>query len=161
MATKILHLLRHAKSAHDDYVSKDIERHLSAKGYRDAEEKASLFKGRHKTPQLIISSPAIRAFTSAMIFARKLDYEIENIAIEKNIYEASLKQLFHVINHLQKEFESLMIAGHNPGLTYFVNSLCGKNVIDELSTSAVATITFDNHAWSEINSASGELMDVI
>lgn len=64
---KTLWVLRHAKSGHDEYVLNDVERHLSPRGYRDAEEQAVLFSQHHTKPDCIMSSPGIRALTTALI----------------------------------------------------------------------------------------------
>ena len=154
---KTLYLLRHAKSGHEDYVINDIERHLSARGYKDAEEQAALFKKKHKQPQLIVSSPAIRAFTTALIFAKQLSYDIAKIKTNFAIYEAGIQQLLYVINELDDQYQSAMLVGHNPGFTYLTNALCG-NVIDDLPTSGVAAIQLNVVKWSDVDSGKGNLI---
>ena len=146
---KTLYLLRHAKSGHEEYILNDIERHLSAKGYKDAEEQADLFKRNYKNPQLIISSPAIRAFTTALIFAKHLGYDITNIEINLSIYEASVSRLLYVISELSDELNNVMLVGHNPGFTDLTNALCG-NVIDDLPTTGIAAIELSVNNWNSL-----------
>ena len=137
--TKMLYLLRHAKSGHEEHIGNDIERHLSVKGYKEAEEQAALFNRNHKKPERIISSPGIRAFTTALIFAKHLSYDLTKIKINLSIYEAGIQQLLYVIYELDDQYQSAMLVGHNPGFTYLTNALCG-NVMDDLPTAGMAAI---------------------
>lgn len=154
---KTLYLLRHAKSGHEEYIKNDIERHLSQRGYTDAEEKAAIFQKKYEKPELIVSSPAIRAFTTALIFAKHLTYGVKDVLINASIYEAGLTQLFYVINELEDQYKSAMLVGHNPGFTYLTNALCG-NVIDDLPTSGVAAIELNVEKWSDVDSGKGKLV---
>ena len=154
---KTLHLLRHAKSGHEDYIANDIERHLSSRGYKDAEEQGALFKKNHKQPELIVSSPAIRAFTTALIFAKHTGYKIADIKINFVIYEAGIQKLLDVINELNDHYQSAMLVGHNPGFTYLTNALCG-NVMDDLPTAGIASIQLNVAKWSEVDGGKGNLI---
>ena len=69
---KILHVVRHAKSSWDYDGIADIDRTLKSKGIRSAYEISRKMKLSQQLPQLIISSPAIRALHTAVIFARVL-----------------------------------------------------------------------------------------
>ncbi len=154
---KTIYLVRHAKSGTEDYIKNDIERHLSERGYKDAEKQAEQFRQEFKKPGCIISSPAVRAYTTALIFAKHLLYNPKDIQINASIYDAGLSQLFYVINELSDEYESAMVVGHNPGLTYLINEICG-NVISELPTTGVAAIELNVDKWNEVNTGSGVLM---
>ena len=153
---KTLYLLRHAKSGHEEHIVNDIERHLSARGYREAEEIAASFKKNVPKPELIISSPAIRAFTTALIFAKHLNYAIEGIKTNAAIYEASVQRLLYVINELDDHIKCVLLVGHNPGFTDLTNALCG-HVIDDLPTAGMASITIHLDKWSSIGYNSGSL----
>ena len=155
---KTLYLLRHAKSGHEEYIVNDIERHLSARGYKDADKQAAIFKMKYKQPELIITSPAIRAFTTALIFAKHLDYRVTHIQINASIYEASLQKLLNVIYELDEQYQSAMLVGHNPGFTAITNALCG-NVINDLPTSGVAAIQLNIAEWNDVELGKGELME--
>ncbi len=155
---KTIYLLRHAKSGHEEYIANDIERHLSARGYKDAEEQAIIFKRKYKKPELILSSPATRAFTTALIFSKHLGYRLEKIQSNASIYEASVRKLLYVINELDDQYHSVMLVGHNPGFTDLTNSLCGY-VIDDLPTSGVAAIQLNVANWSEVDAGKGKLLE--
>ena len=76
---KTLFLVRHAKSSRDDPVLPDKDRPLNERGMRDASRVGEQLAKRDANPDLILSSPAQRALTTAEIVARKLHYRLKDI----------------------------------------------------------------------------------
>ena len=149
-------IIRHAKSDTPDFIRRDIERCLSAKGYGDAEISAQWLRQHTVNPDLIVSSPAIRAFTTAMIFSGVFDYPLDRLRLNLSIYAASAQQLFYVMKELPETSGTVFMFGHNPGMTDFVNLLCGP-VCEGLQTSGVAVISLPPAPWSAINDGEGRL----
>ena len=81
-AMKTLFLVRHAKSSKDDPTLTDKERPLNDRGRRDAPKMGERLAKRDVEPDLIVSSPAVRALATAQIFAEKLDYRAKNIVVD-------------------------------------------------------------------------------
>src|SRR6202022_2048110 len=79
---KTLFLIRHAKSSWDDPALSDKDRPLGDRGRRDAPRMGKRLAKRNVTPDLILSSPARRALTTAEIFAKKLDYKRKDIVVD-------------------------------------------------------------------------------
>ena len=71
---RTLLLVRHAKSSRDDPALFDRERPLNERGKRDAPKMAKRLAKRDLQPDLILSSPAVRALTTAQLLSEKLDY---------------------------------------------------------------------------------------
>ena len=86
---KTLTIVRHAKSSWTDLNSSDFDRVLNARGERDAPRMGATLKERFGSIERIVSSPAIRAITTANIMATALDYPTDQIQQEASIYEAS------------------------------------------------------------------------
>src|ERR1700682_5676255 len=80
---KTLFLIRHAKSSWDDTALPDKDRPLDGAGKRDAPKMGKRLAKRDAQPDLILSSPAMRALTTAKIIAKKLDYKLEAAADSK------------------------------------------------------------------------------
>ena len=86
---KRLTLIRHAKSSHDSPLMRDFDRPLNARGIRDA-----TLLGRHLDethdflPDLVISSPATRAITTARMLAKETAISEWGIRQDERIYEA-------------------------------------------------------------------------
>ncbi len=151
-----LTLIRHAKSFHNEYVKSDSERHLAPRGYGDAELSALWIKEQGLSPNLLVSSPAIRAYSTAIIFANSMGYSLDKIKLKLAIYEANVQQLMYVINEFENQYKSIMMFGHNPGFTDLINVLC-KPVISNFPTAGVAILKFNENSWSTITESSANL----
>ncbi len=144
-------IVRHAKSLHEEYISRDIERHLFERGYSDASLSADWCIVNKLKPDFILSSPAIRAFSTALIFANKFGFSPEKIELKNAIYEATTQSLLLVLEEAMIKEGTYMLFGHNPGLTDLINYLCG-HVCVNLPTSAVVHIRLNKEIskrWTE------------
>lgn len=88
---KQLLLIRHAKSDWGNAGLRDFDRPLNGRGKSSAPEMAERLVKQQIVPELIVSSPALRAITTAQYFATAWHIPLENIELEPAIYEASVK----------------------------------------------------------------------
>ena len=151
---KTLYLARHAKSSWKHPELSDIERPLNKRGKRDAPYIGNLLKEKVVKPDIVISSPALRAKKTALAIAEKIDYPKSKILIDENIYESSSTELIHIIKGFGDKYNSVMMFGHNPGFT-MVNNYLTNSFIDNIPTCGVVGIRF-NSSWKKIDSASGK-----
>ena len=155
---KILFLVRHAKSSwkHADELS-DVERPLNKRGERDAPFMGELLLRKGILPDMLVSSPALRALSTAKEFANTFEYLESKIEVEDRLYLASAGALLGVIQNFDNDFDSIMVFGHNPGLTEFINLF--ENVfIDNLPTCGVVCIAFSANNWSEAEPENGKVL---
>jgi len=145
---KRLFLIRHAKSSWDDATLADQDRPLNERGRRDAPKIGGRLARREVKPDLILSSPALRALTTTKIIAGKLDYKRKHIVIDDRLYAAEADDLLEVIHELDDRLQCVMIVGHNPELSELAQRLCGE--ISHLPTCAVAEFGFALTSWSDI-----------
>ncbi len=143
---KTLTLVRHAKSSWKDGSLGDRERPLNKRGERDAPRMGRFVAESGIRPSQIISSPAVRAWTTARIFAQKLGYPIEFLQREDGLYLASLDNLLDVVATQDAGFNSLMLFGHNPGLTDFANYLV-PGLTNNLPTSGAVSVNLECDDW--------------
>ena len=144
-------IVRHAKSLHEEYISRDIERHLFERGYSDASLSADWCIVNKLKPDFILSSPAIRAFSTALIFANKLGFPPEKIQLKNAVYDATYQSLLLVLEEAMIKEGTYMLFGHNPGLTDLINYLCG-HVCVNLPTSGLVHIRLNKgleKRWKE------------
>lgn len=146
---KTLYLARHGKSSWRDTELRDIDRPLKEKGVKDAYKIASVLLEKSIHPDHIITSPAIRAMHTAIIFSRVLDFEPMRIEINPFMYGIDKEGLINLVEGLNPQFDSVMIFGHDPVLTNFVNYLVNENY-EKIPTSGVACITSDVSEWSQV-----------
>ena len=145
---KTLFLIRHAKSSRDNTALADKDRPLNDRGKREAPKMGKRLAKRRVKPDLILSSPAARALTTAEIIAKKLEYKRKKILLDDRLYAVGADDLLDVIRKLDDAAERVMLIGHNPELTELAHRFSSK--IIHLRTCAVAEFTFDTKSWSRI-----------
>ncbi|ASU33780.1 SixA phosphatase family protein [Mucilaginibacter xinganensis] len=150
---KKLLLIRHAK-AEKDTAGKDFDRPLKYIGMQDAGFMADRIKEHAIVPELIISSPALRAKTTAEIFADHLDLAAPQK--NKSIYEAGEKALLKVINEFPDQHDFVALVGHNPGIAQILYYLTGE--AKEVHTCTVAIVEFDIDNWAMVSRDLGKLV---
>lgn len=146
---KKLYILRHGKSSWKYPELSDFERPLNNRGKRDAPFMARLARESGISPDLILSSPALRAYSTARIFAEEMNYPLEKVETSELIYEASVSDLINVITGIDNSFFSVILAGHNPGLTSLSNTLSGK-FIDNIPTCGLVELSIDVSDWQDV-----------
>jgi phosphohistidine phosphatase len=154
---KLLTIVRHAKSSWNDTSLSDRKRPLNKRGERDAPIMGKRISDHGIRPSLIVTSPANRARTTAMIIAGELNYPNEFLQREDHLYHASLDEILDVIVAQDDGFNSLMIVGHNPGLTELVNFLQPGLTIN-LPTAGVVSVQFDQDNWNLFERPKTELL---
>jgi phosphohistidine phosphatase len=148
--SKTLHIVRHAKSSWDYENISDLDRPLKPRGINDAHEMARRMKIRNTLPSLMISSPANRAFHTAMIFARVFELPFSQLYIDPDIYSSDVNTLVRMIKKLDEKFPSVMIFGHNPEFSSLADFLV-RDPVDDLPTCGMVSISFDTDKWKEIS----------
>ena len=152
----MLYVVRHAKSSWAEPWMADFDRPLNDRGEKDAPEMALRIQSKGIKPDLIISSPAKRAKTTALAFASQLGYAEKSILYKDNIYEADVETIFSIIRDIPSSYSHVFLFGHNPTFTYFVNELADVR-IDNIPTCGVAAIVITGE-WSEAGAESGSLV---
>ncbi|AEI79181.1 phosphohistidine phosphatase SixA [Cupriavidus necator N-1] len=145
---KTLFLVRHAKSSKDDPSLPDRERPLNDRGRQDAPEMGKRLAERKLKPDLLLSSPALRALTTAQLIADELGYARKDIALDDQLYATSAEELLAVVRALDKKLDCVMLFGHNPEFTDFAHRLSDE--ITDMPTCAVARFSFDTKAWEDV-----------
>ena len=154
---KTLYLFRHAKSSWDDPSLSDIDRPLNKRGRRDAPFMGEILSKKIKLPQIIYSSTANRALTTALTIAENFKFDKSKIIEDQRIYDAGVSDLVRLINSTSDEFDTIMFFGHNPTFTMTSNYLSDK-YIDNIPTCGLVQIDFDVTSWEDIDSEKGELI---
>src|SRR4029450_642988 len=111
---RTLYLVRHAKAVKGGPGIGDIDRSLHDVGILEGYEMATSLFSQKELPQLIISSSAVRAIHTALIFQRVLKMDADNVRITERLYEIDLNDLFELISELDDRYHSVMLVGHNP-----------------------------------------------
>lgn len=147
---KKIYLVRHAKSSWRHEGVMDLDRPLKGRGIRDAYNTSAWLGQQGENPEVMISSPATRALHTALIFSKNLGFPFSEIRIDEALYHASVKDLLRIARAQDDRYSSIMIFGHNPTITEFVNR-CIDHRIDNVPTTGVACLKFDDSSWAGID----------
>ena len=148
-------LLRHGKSSWDDPQLDDFARPLAPRGLRNVPEMGRRLAARGLPVTLIVSSPAARAISTARGVARELDYRDDRIAEEPSLYLAGPDTILAIVRRAPAAAGTLMIVGHNPGLTEFANMLDDVR-LDNMPTGGMLCAEFDAPSWADIQPAEAQ-----
>lgn len=137
-------LVRHGKSEWGDGASPvpDSERPLNDRGMRDAPVMARRLADTGLRPEIILSSTAVRARTTAEAFAAQFDVTVN---LDHELYGASAATIFDVA--ATPRAASVVVVGHDPGMTVLAAQLSGDG-IEHMPTCAVATFVWDEDDWN-------------
>lgn len=154
---KTLYILRHAKSSWDDASLADFDRPLNGRGERAAPFMGKLMRKKGLLPDVVLSSPAARAKSTAKLAAKSAELD-GKVSFDDRIYEASPQSLRQVVSEVDKACDSAMLVGHNPGLEGFIRFLTG--VDESMPTAALAVIELDIEKWNDLDNGCGELQAI-
>lgn len=155
---KELFIIRHAKSSWKQPGLQDLDRPLNNRGLKDAPRMANFLKSQDIKPDQMLLSPSVRTKQTAAYF--KIINEMDEVDVEQipALYHAYADTIFSIIEELDDSNACVFLFGHNPGLTYFVNTFKGT-YIDNLPTCGVCHIRFQIEHWNEISPINGEIIN--
>ena len=146
---KTLMLLRHAKSSWKEEGISDHDRPLNKRGKKTAPVMGHLILGNQLVPDLILSSTAVRARTTAKAVAKACNY---NNAIEhiEELYLASAGELLFQAQSLvhDDDIDRMMLVAHNPGMEHLVSKLSGHP--EPFPTAALAVFELGIDSWQAL-----------
>ena len=154
---KTLYLVRHAKSSWANANTGDFDRPLNERGLKSATLMAALLKEKKVLPEMIVTSPANRAITTADIFCDTLEFPKVLIQRRIEIYEGGTGNLLNIVQQLPDSGKTVMLFGHNPTITEFSNLLSGHH-IDSMVTCSVARIDMAVESWKDAAKNTGKLV---
>ena len=150
-------ICRHAKSSWQDAGLNDFDRPLNKRGERDAPEMGRRLALQGVRPELIMTSPAVRALSTALHYARELGLPPERIRPDPAQYAASVPELLGSIRAADSGVGTLMLVGHNPESTGLANVLGGLS-IENIPTCGIVALAFPRGAWADLTAGSGTLL---
>jgi phosphohistidine phosphatase len=153
---KKLILVRHGK-AEDPFTGiSDFERSLTPKGKIISRMMAGELKKTEKSAMILITSPAFRAFETAMIFAAELGIDPEKVLVNNDIYyKMNLRHLTSILSASKDKSDTIVLFGHNPSFTEIADSLSVEGC-DFMPKSGVICISFNSGSWTDIKRKSGK-----
>jgi phosphohistidine phosphatase len=133
----------------------DFERGLKKRGHRDLNTISSYMSVQKLKPDLMISSLALRAQTTADQLGKKIGYE-GRIHYMEELYNSRPETIMNVLTLQDDSYETIFVVGHNPELTEFANFMIEDN-FPKLPTLGVLALNLDIDSWSDISEKCGEI----
>jgi phosphohistidine phosphatase len=149
---KSILFIRHAKSSWEAAGMRDFDRPLNERGHRDAPMMAERLLEKKVAIELFVSSPAVRALTTAKYFHEAYGAKKSKLLEVPALYHASVETFYEVIAGLEDDYKQVAIFSHNPGITYAVNSF-GVARVDDMPTCGVFGIHADTSHWKDFQQA--------
>ncbi|MCE5260113.1 MAG: histidine phosphatase family protein [Chloroflexi bacterium] len=147
---RTLLVMRHAKSVWskgDEPALPDRLRPLTAKGKRDAERQGETLKAQQLIPDIIVSSPAKRARSTAKRTAHGCGYTGE-LQVDERLYMQGSERCLLLAAEWEDDIHCGMLIGHNPDISELVQMLTCKLVV--LDTAGLARLEVPIASWQEL-----------
>ena len=144
---KTLLILRHAKSSWKDPGMTDHARPLNSRGKHDAPRIGQLLRDQGLHPDLILSSTAKRARSTAKRVVKGGELSCSPQLLDE-LYLASAETYIEVLRQQPSAYERILVVGHNPGLEELVLMLTGTSLA--LPTGALVQVEFEIDTWFEM-----------
>lgn len=155
MPKKLL-IVRHAKSDWGIPEVTDFNRPLNQRGNSNAKLMGEWLLKKSVFPQLMVSSPALRAINTAKLVATEVGYDLVKIEENKIVYNANCNALLNVINGFENQYDFIAIFGHNYGITDLVIYLTDAEIFN-IPTCGMVMIDFPFDDWKMISEHTGEI----
>lgn len=135
----LLYLLRHAEA--EPYQANDFSRRLTEKGISQSQRVGEFLAGLELKPELILTSPVLRAKETAEIVAKKMGSSVTlspwlacGMSPETALGELSA---YH-------KLDSVMIVGHEPDISALIATLLGleNSFAINISKASLTAINF-------------------
>jgi len=156
---KTVYLVRHGKAESKGAGTLDFNRALMDDGKEISNVVAERLKATGFKPDVIISSPALRAYETACVFAKVFNYRIKLIRTRKNLYDSpDCVEFLEILQLLDDEYNNVMIFGHNPTISDFAMFL-DLDFRESLPKSGFVGIEFNIDSWKNITGGKGKTVN--
>lgn len=153
---KELMLLRHGKSDWDADHGTDHERPLRPRGERAAKLAGRLLTAMDLVPEVILSSTAVRARTTAEL-ARKAGGWSVPVETTRDLYLTSVEGALDILRQVERPGRVLMV-GHEPTWSSLSAALIGdRRAAVRVVTGALVGVELAAASWADVRPGAGQL----
>ena len=155
--SRILYLVRHATAENPSAFQRDHDRELTPEGIMESARMGRYLANQHAKPDHVVSSTAARAIKTAQIMAEQLCIDPDRIEPIDNLFDGGPRAYLAAVNSVLADYESLMLVGHNPDISYFAEFLTHQAVAS-MEKGEVIAVNFENLTWAEISGRTGTIL---
>lgn len=155
---KTILLMRHAKSSWSNNHLSDHDRPLNERGLASAPRIGTMLRDLGIVPDILLTSTANRAHTTALLVAEASGYE-NGIEVYGELYHGTPTDYLHYLANLSDDYYCPLVVGHNPGLEDLIFMLTGQ--VEEMPTAAIAYLELPIDRWQSITpKVQGKIINV-
>ena len=148
-------LFRHGKSDWDAVYNTDHNRPLAKRGIKAAKRMGKYLADLDQMPDLVISSPAVRAKTTVQLAMESGEWSSE-FKLDRSIYGGSSGTLLDLLYNINDSVGVACLVGHEPTFSSFISNCTNSGWI-RFPTASMARLDFEVSAWKEIRFGQGTL----
>lgn len=156
-----LWLLRHGQAEHNGNIN-DSDRRLTAKGEQEVKRVGQWLQQAHLCPDVLLTSPATRAYMTAHIIADALAWNEIKLQQDKRLYFEGMESIKTLLSELPASLARVLIVGHNPDFTELVVDLVGNDklpAVEELMPTATLVRLQLPDDWRHLWVGCAEVLD--
>lgn len=142
--------MRHAQAAPAALGAEDFSRPLTAVGRRAAARAAHALAATGVRIQRVLLSPANRARETAAIAARELGVDEAALQAVPELYAAPPAVIREVIARHHGGARSLLVVGHNPGISELAGQLSVQHPDIRLPTAGLCRLPLTDSGWRQL-----------
>lgn len=157
---RTLFIMRHAQAEEINSHLHDKDRELTSKGQQEALQMGTELIKLGVKPDYIYTSIAKRTQQTASLISDVLKLPTENIMVEEELYNSSIRTYLGFINQLDSSLRSVILIGHNPAVSYLAEYLSGAE-IGSMPTAGICLLSTPSLAWKEFSKDSVSLQEFI
>lgn len=154
---KYITVLRHATAVGSTNLSSDFNRELTEEGKTEIKHISDTIVKNLPKIDIIISSSAIRTKQTTEILAESINYPINKIRFENDLYNCTSSVYFDILLSLPITCHHVVFVGHNPEISDFAGILIDK-VFDNLDKCEFANVSIDTFNWHDVDMGTGKLL---
>tara|TARA_B100001013_G_C24541653_1_gene414923 strand:+ start:345 stop:836 length:492 start_codon:yes stop_codon:yes gene_type:complete len=152
---KSIILFRHGKSDWNANYDGDHNRPLAKRGIKATKNMGRFLAERNQIPDLVISSTAVRARTTAELAMEAGNWNCQ-MELESAIYGGSPDTLLNLTQQQDNTLVSICLVGHEPNFSMFISRASNDGYI-RFTTANMAKIDFQVNQWKDIRFYEGKL----
>jgi phosphohistidine phosphatase len=141
--------VRHGRAEESVKANHDFERSLTTTGKNVSEQMAEMLRKKEQDTCIFISSPAFRAYETALVFMRIFEADAEKIILKSSLYnKTTLKTFADILTELPDDLHTAIFFGHNPAFTEIPDRM-SKEGCDFLPKSGIVCLSFKKDKWTD------------
>lgn len=147
-----LYIVRHAQAENANAAHADEFRRLTTTGERTARLLGKFLYSTNSNVNLIITSPAVRAITTAQRIMESLTAPAPAMQIERTLYAGSWQAILKHLTSLPESFSHVMLVGHYPTLIELHDYLSANRQLGTMQPGELSALSFSS-PWCELSEA--------